>query len=368
MTEHAVVIAGGGPTGLMLAARAGAGGDRRRHRRAPRRPGGRRFPGRRPARPHARGARPAGHRRTLPRRGPAAPVRRVRRDRAGRHRPPDPPPPACSPSGRAGLERILADWVVELGVPILRGPRGGGHRPGRRRRRGRRCPTARPCAPTTSSAATGAQHSCARRPASTSPGWDARRARPDRRGRVDEPVVGMRPEGGGIGPVDPERTEAARPGGAPERRSSPDREPTLAGPPGGARRAPTAPTSALDSPTWISRFTDMTRQAASYRRVGCSSPATLRTCTPAGWPGPQRRRAGRGEPRAGSWPRWCAGTSPQSLLDTYHAERHPVGARVLQNTMAQVALATGRRPPPGPARTACSSCWPWTSPAGASPG
>jgi hypothetical protein len=32
------------------------------------------------------------------------------------------------------------------------------------------------------------------------------------------------------------------------------------------------------------------------------------------------------------------GTSPESLLDTYHAERHPVGARVLRNTMAQVAL------------------------------
>jgi len=34
------------------------------------------------------------------------------------------------------------------------------------------------------------------------------------------------------------------------------------------------------------------------------------------------------------------GTSPESLLDTYHAERHPVGARVLQNTMAQTALVT----------------------------
>ncbi len=32
------------------------------------------------------------------------------------------------------------------------------------------------------------------------------------------------------------------------------------------------------------------------------------------------------------------GTSPDSLLDTYHAERHPVGARVLQNTMAHSAL------------------------------
>jgi 3-(3-hydroxy-phenyl)propionate hydroxylase len=34
-----------------------------------------------------------------------------------------------------------------------------------------------------------------------------------------------------------------------------------------------------------------------------------------------------------------SGTSPDSLLDTYHAERHPVAARVLRNTMAQVALA-----------------------------
>jgi 3-(3-hydroxy-phenyl)propionate hydroxylase len=34
------------------------------------------------------------------------------------------------------------------------------------------------------------------------------------------------------------------------------------------------------------------------------------------------------------------GASPESLLDTYHAERHPVGARVLHNTMAQVALSS----------------------------
>jgi hypothetical protein len=31
-------------------------------------------------------------------------------------------------------------------------------------------------------------------------------------------------------------------------------------------------------------------------------------------------------------------TSPESLLDTYHAERHPVAARALRNTMAQTAL------------------------------
>ena len=32
------------------------------------------------------------------------------------------------------------------------------------------------------------------------------------------------------------------------------------------------------------------------------------------------------------------GTSPDSLLDTYHAERHPVAARALRNTMVSVAL------------------------------
>jgi hypothetical protein len=32
------------------------------------------------------------------------------------------------------------------------------------------------------------------------------------------------------------------------------------------------------------------------------------------------------------------GISPESLLDTYHAERHPVAARVLRNTMASVVL------------------------------
>jgi hypothetical protein len=36
-----------------------------------------------------------------------------------------------------------------------------------------------------------------------------------------------------------------------------------------------------------------------------------------------------------------SGTSPETLLDTYHAERHPVGAQVLRNTMAQVALTVG---------------------------
>src|SRR5690606_30849335 len=35
------------------------------------------------------------------------------------------------------------------------------------------------------------------------------------------------------------------------------------------------------------------------------------------------------------------GASPDALLDTYHAERHPVAARVLRNTMAITALDRG---------------------------
>lgn len=39
--------------------------------------------------------------------------------------------------------------------------------------------------------------------------------------------------------------------------------------------------------------------------------------------------------------RLVSGTSPDSLLDTYHAERHPVAARVLRNTLAHTALDRG---------------------------
>ena len=95
----------------------------------------------------------------------------------------------------------------------------------------------------------------------------------------------------------------------------------------------------VHSPTWISRFTDMTRQAASYRGGTCAVRRRRRTrARPARWAGTQHRCAGclnLGWKLA----QVVKETSPESLLDTYHAERHPVGARVLQNTMAQVALS-----------------------------
>jgi 2-polyprenyl-6-methoxyphenol hydroxylase-like FAD-dependent oxidoreductase len=94
----------------------------------------------------------------------------------------------------------------------------------------------------------------------------------------------------------------------------------------------------VHSPTSISRFTDMTRQAASYRkgRVLLAGDAA-HVHYPVGGQG---LNIGVQDAVNLGWKlaQVVKGTSPDSLLDTYHAERHPVAARVLRNTMAQVAL------------------------------
>ena len=94
----------------------------------------------------------------------------------------------------------------------------------------------------------------------------------------------------------------------------------------------------IHSPTWISRFTDMTRQAASYRdrRVLLAGDAA-HVHSPVGGQG---LNTGVQDAVNLGWKlaQVVKGTSPESLLDTYHAERHPVAARVLQTTMAQTAL------------------------------
>jgi 3-(3-hydroxy-phenyl)propionate hydroxylase len=95
----------------------------------------------------------------------------------------------------------------------------------------------------------------------------------------------------------------------------------------------------LRSINWISRFSDATRQAASYRngRVLLAGDAA-HIHPPQGGQG-----LGTGIQDAVNlgWKlaQVVNKTSPESLLDSYHAERHPVGARVLQNTRAQIVLS-----------------------------
>jgi 2-polyprenyl-6-methoxyphenol hydroxylase-like FAD-dependent oxidoreductase len=94
----------------------------------------------------------------------------------------------------------------------------------------------------------------------------------------------------------------------------------------------------VHSPIWISRFTDMTRQAASYRdgRVLLAGDAA-HVHSPVGGQG---LNTGVQDAVNLGWKlaQVVNRTSPESLLDTYHAERHPVAARVLRNAMAQTAL------------------------------
>lgn len=234
------------------------------------------------------------------------------------------------------IERILADWVEELGVPIYRGREVTG--------------IARDEAGVLIELADGDRfradylvgcdggRSLIRKAAGIGfPGWDPTMscliAEIE---TTDEPAWGLRRDAKGIHGFSRQEGGPARVM-VTERQVEHGGEPTLRDL-SEALIAVYGTDYGIHSPTSLSRFTDMTRQAAAYRdrRVLLAGDAA-HVHPPMGGQGLQigvQDAANLGWKLA----QVAKGTSPDSLLDTYHAERHPVAARVLRNTMAQTAL------------------------------
>jgi 3-(3-hydroxy-phenyl)propionate hydroxylase len=170
-------------------------------------------------------------------------------------------------------------------------------------------------------------------------GWDATTCWIQAEVEMEEmPEFGLR-GGGGIGPAEEGRVGVT----LIEPEVNRTDEPTLEDLRAALIRVDGTDHGAHD-PRFISRFTDMTRQAVAYRsgRVLVAGDAA-HVHAPMGGQG---LNIGVQDAVNLGWKlaQVISGTSPVSLLDTYQAERHPVGARVLRNTMAQRALgATDER-------------------------
>ena len=102
----------------------------------------------------------------------------------------------------------------------------------------------------------------------------------------------------------------------------------------------------VHSPRWLSRFGDATRQAERYRtgRVLLAGDAA-HVHPPVGGQG---LNLGLQDAFNLGWKLAAeiAGRAPEGLLDSYHTERHPVAADVLDNTRAQTLLMSSAEPGP----------------------
>lgn len=338
MTEHAVLIAGGGPTGLMLAAELALAGidvaivERRVDQN---------LAGARAGGLHSRSIEVLDQRGVAERflsQGQVAQIAGFAwiplgmSDLPTRH-------PYGLALWQSHIERILAEWVEELGVPVYRGREATGFSQddsgvnlGLADGESFRASYLVGC---------DGGRSVIRRTAGIDfAGWDATVSHLIAEVELaEEPAWGLRRDAQGIsglsrlenGPVRVMVTEQ-RPGAT--------GEPSL-GDLSEVMIATYGTDYGVHSPRWISRFTDMARQAVSYRkdRVLIAGDAA-HVHYPAGGQG---LNTGVQDAVNLGWKlaQVIRGVSPETLLDTYHAERHPVAAAVLRNTMAQVALLRG---------------------------
>jgi flavin-dependent dehydrogenase len=235
------------------------------------------------------------------------------------------------------IERLLADWVAALAVPIHRGLEVTGFAQDGAgvdvELSDGRCLRARYLV-----GCDGGRSRVRKAAGIDFPGWDPTTSYLIAQVEVrDEPQFGIHRDAIGIHGLDRQNDGEPVRVMVTERRLGPSTEPTLADL-SVALIAVYGTDFGIHSPTSIARFTDVTRQAAAYRdgRILLAGDAA-HIHHPAGGQG---LNTGVQDAVNLGWKlaQVVNGLAPDTLLDTYHAERHPVAARVLHTTMAQIAL------------------------------